>query len=229
MFGCALATQPCCYQCPNLAADRRGSLRLMWRDYLQLGISASFLLRLSRPLRRSRTLERGIAPGGARMRRLRAMHGRMQLPKTLPHFLRCVFRCVFVQLVLCWLSFLLGVTLRSTLSLLRVQTALSVILEAGNPGNSVVGLIQVSAPLLFTPKKGSSVNAMAVLQVAAPSMPIDSLLPPGANTSGCPPWSTPSSTAGVSAVQSGALYNGMIAPFAAQTYRALVFSQVCIE
>lgn len=54
-------------------------------------------------------------------------------------------------------------------------------------------------------------------------MPIESLLPPGANTSGCLPWAAAAAAPGVAP---GALYNGMLAPFAAQTYRAIVIAQV---
>lgn len=66
-------------------------------------------------------------------------------------------------------------------------------------------------------------SATPTVQVAAPSMPIESLLPPGANISGCPPW--PAATLALPS-DPGSLYNGMLAPFAAQTYRSLVLAQV---
>lgn len=85
-------------------------------------------------------------------------------------------------------------------SALCLQTVLSIVTTSapgGNPGNAIVGLVQL----------------------AAPSLPVESLLPPGADVGSCPPWTAPAPPDGV-----GSWFNGLLAPIAAQTPRGTLLA-----
>jgi hypothetical protein len=92
-------------------------------------------------------------------------------------------------------------------SALCLQTVASLLtLSGGNPGNNIVG----------------------VVQLAAPYAPLQSLLPPWANTSACPPLaadpSPPSGLPPSSLPAPSSYFNGLVNPIAQQTWRGYVLS-----